>query len=244
MPLIAVQGIRGGVGATSVTVGLAWALHCLGARVLLLDLCAANQLRLHFNMPVGKARGWMNNPAPGSAIGNGAMSYATGLDFIPFGFPTRPPHLDHRPVYAELGAFARQLLIRQQYDWVLLDLPNQDLADPAISHLRVDHTLLVVKPDANCHVRLAQQPADQAPYLLLNKFSPESALQQDLVQLWGWQHPNLCPVRIHTDEAVAESLVYKQPTGEYQPASLAAEEFNTLANWCLLSWQGSPACLA
>lgn len=37
MPLIALQGVRGGTGATSLCAALGWALTALGESVLLID---------------------------------------------------------------------------------------------------------------------------------------------------------------------------------------------------------------
>lgn len=45
MPVIALQGIRGGIGTTSITAALAWALQQLGESVLVIDLSPDNLLR-------------------------------------------------------------------------------------------------------------------------------------------------------------------------------------------------------
>lgn len=58
MPVIALQGLRGGMGTTSVTAALAWALQQLGESVLAIDFTPDNLLRLHFNTPFELARGW------------------------------------------------------------------------------------------------------------------------------------------------------------------------------------------
>lgn len=57
MPVIALQGMRGGIGTTSVTAALAWAFQQLGESVLAIDCSADNLLRLHFNTPFALARG-------------------------------------------------------------------------------------------------------------------------------------------------------------------------------------------
>lgn len=74
MPVIAMQGIRGGVGATSLTAGLSWALEQLGEPVLSIDFSADNLLRFHFNMPAHSTRGWARAELDGDAI-----SAQTGL---------------------------------------------------------------------------------------------------------------------------------------------------------------------
>ncbi len=59
MPIVAIQGLHGGVGATSLTAAIAWALNALGESVLAIDFSPANQLGCYFNTPVDEPRGWM-----------------------------------------------------------------------------------------------------------------------------------------------------------------------------------------
>lgn len=45
MAILGLQGIRGGVGTTSITAALAWALQLLGETVLAIDASPDNMLR-------------------------------------------------------------------------------------------------------------------------------------------------------------------------------------------------------
>ena len=58
MKVIALQGIRGGVGTTAIVAGLAQAAHEQGARVLAVDLCPDNQLGIHLGLPHDDPGGW------------------------------------------------------------------------------------------------------------------------------------------------------------------------------------------
>ncbi|MGH8467320.1 MAG: cellulose synthase operon protein YhjQ/BcsQ, partial [Pseudomonas sp.] len=58
MTVVALSGIRGGTGTTSVVAALGFALHALGQRVLMVDLNPRNLLRLHFNLALASADGW------------------------------------------------------------------------------------------------------------------------------------------------------------------------------------------
>lgn len=98
-----------------------------------------------------------------------------------------------------------------------------------------------MKPDANCHIRLHQQPLPANSHILLNGLRMSSPLQEDLYQVWLQTQRRLLPVVIHRDEAMAESLASKQPLGEYRHDSLAAEELITLASWCLMHYAGHHA---
>lgn len=54
MPQIALQGVRGGVGTTSLCAGLGWALAALGERVLLIDGSPVSQLGVHLICPLSR----------------------------------------------------------------------------------------------------------------------------------------------------------------------------------------------
>lgn len=61
MAVLGLQGVRGGVGTTTITAALAWSLQMLGENVLVVDACPDNLLRLSFNPPSGLGQsdaGW------------------------------------------------------------------------------------------------------------------------------------------------------------------------------------------
>ncbi|CAI1063755.1 cell division protein [Serratia quinivorans] len=239
MPVIALQGLRGGMGATSVTAALAWALQQLGESVLAIDFAPDNQLRLHFNTPFELARGWARAEQDGGEWQQGAMHYCENLDFLPFGRLTAAERLNlqqycrqHPTRWQENLA---QLSASAQYNWILLDLPADDPLLVAQALPLADCVFMLITPDANCQVRLHQQALPEGCRFLINHYFAASQLQQDLHQLWLQTLGGLLPVAIHRDEAMAEALAVKQPLGEYRPESLAADEVMTLANWCLIN---------
>ncbi len=64
MAILGLQGVRGGVGTTSITSALAWALQILGENVLVIDASPDNLLRMSFNVDFvhqggGRVRCWM-----------------------------------------------------------------------------------------------------------------------------------------------------------------------------------------
>ncbi len=121
-----------------------------------------------------------------------------------------------------------------RYRWILVDIPTGFSGFAMETLAAVDSRIVVATPDANCHARLHQQPLAQDAYLLVNGLRVTSHLQDDIYQLWLQSQRNLIPVILHSDEAMAEAMAAKQPVGEYSPDSLIAEEFMTLAGWCLL----------
>ncbi|QUY46894.1 cellulose synthase operon protein YhjQ [Serratia plymuthica] len=234
MPIIALQGLRGGMGASSITAALAWALQELGESVLAIDFAPDNQLRLHFNTPFELARGWARAEQDGGDWQQGAMRYCEKLDFLPFGRLTATERLNLQSP-ARWQDNLVQLAGGGQYHWILLDVPADDgvLARQALA--LADSIFMLIAPDANCQIRLHQQALPEGCHFLINQYFAASQLQQDLHQLWLQTLGGLLPVAIHRDEAMAEALAAKQPLGEYRPESLAADEVLTLANWCLIN---------
>ncbi|HFR4113631.1 TPA: cellulose biosynthesis protein BcsQ [Yersinia enterocolitica] len=239
MPVLALQGVRGGIGTTSVTAALAWALQQLDESVLVIDFSPDNLLRLHFNMSFEQSRGWARAEVDGEGWQQGAMRYTEKLDFLPFGQLTQT---ENEQLSASLQQHPRQwqenlsrLLANASYRWILLDIPAGDSAFTRQALALADQTLILIHADASCHIRLHQQNLPAGCHFLLNQFSASSRLQQDLHQLWLQSLDSLLPIFIHRDEAMAEALAAKQPLGEYSVQSLAAEEVMTLANWCLIN---------
>ena len=56
MIAMSLRGVRGGVGTSSTVAALGHALHALGQKVLLVDMCPENSLGLHFNMDLAPPR--------------------------------------------------------------------------------------------------------------------------------------------------------------------------------------------
>lgn len=256
MAIVALQGLRGGAGTSSVTAGLAWALHQLGERVLVVDFCPSNQLRWHFNGPVSATDGWASaavyaqspDAQDGTIQPSGAPQawrYLDGLDFLPFGELNQDQYQAwlQTPVAAAQSwlHYLKQLNVSEAYDWLLFDMPANTPDCLGDWRALVDGLLVVLTVDANSHIRLNQQGHQLGQQrslptnarLLLNQLAATSQLQQDLQQYWRHHLPAILPFSIHRDEAMAEALAAKQPVGEYSAQSLAADELNVLAGWCL-----------
>jgi cellulose synthase operon protein YhjQ len=229
MPVIALQGIRGGTGVTSVTASLAWALAQAGDKVLTIDFSPANLLRLHFTMPYDSPRGWATAVRAGQGWEQGAMRYNSQLDFLPFG---QLSPIEQAQVYCDWQDNMTKIANTGVYDWVLLDTPVDQPALAAQALSIADHTLTLLHADSQSHVRLHQQPMPAQSHYLVNQFMPGSQLQQDILLLWQQSLPRLLPLILHRDEAMAESLAAKRPVGEIAALSKSCQEIQTLASWC------------
>jgi Mrp family chromosome partitioning ATPase len=63
MPLVCVCSPKGGVGKTTMTANLAYALARAGAKFWLWILMCQNALRLHFGVPLSDSRGYVARAA-------------------------------------------------------------------------------------------------------------------------------------------------------------------------------------
>lgn len=250
MPIIALQGIRGGIGTTSVTAALGWALSQLGEKVLVIDFSPENMLRLHYSMPVATQRGWASAELAGGHWQQGAMSYNSHLDFLPFGqvSPTVRAHIadsstDSLPDIFQPSGWQEPILRLKKsadYQWILCDVPAGESQRTRQVLSLADSVLLLMFADAQCHVRLHQQNLPTQSHFLINQYMPASVLQQDIMALWQQTLTSLVPVQLHRDEAMAESMAGKQPAGQFRPQSKVAQEIMTLANWCLINLRDTP----
>ncbi|EBK2115680.1 cell division protein [Salmonella enterica subsp. enterica serovar Kentucky] len=237
MTILGLQGVRGGVGTTSLTAALAWALQILGENVLVIDASPDNLLRMSFNVDFVHQGGWARSLLDGQDWRDAGLRYTSQLDLLPFGQLTaqeRENPQSWQETLGEIGSAIQALKASGRYSWILLDLPYG--ASPLTGQLvsLCDHTLAIAQVDANCHIRLHQQALPAGAHILINDLRIGSQLQDDLYQVWLQSQRRLLPIVIHRDEAMAECMASKQPLGEYRSDSLAAEEVLTLANWCLL----------
>jgi len=239
MAILGLQGVRGGVGTTSVTAALAWSLQLLGESVLVIDACPDNLLRLSFNDEITRKSGWARAVLDGQDWRDGGLRYTSLIDVLPFGTLTPGERENALSLTEKLAAISDivETLHRQgTWKWILLDLPHGFYPWTQSLLAACQHTLMIVQPDANCHIRLHQQALPVNANILINDLRVGSQLQEDLYQVWLQTQRRLLPVAIHRDEAMAECMAAKQPLGEYRQDALAAEEILTLANWCLLHY--------
>lgn len=214
MITVALQGIRGGVGTTSIVAGLALAARRQGARVLAVDLCPDNQLPLHFGRPHDEVCGWGLLADPTNNWRSAIYCWQPDLDLLAQGGVT--------------GLLSTEWLSAVEgYDLVLLDLPA------GVTPVASTRLLTVVNADANAHTRLYRHSFLPQEQVVVTQFTSRRALQQDLLDLWMEGEVPLLTIRLHRDESMAEAMAAKLPVGDHAPDSLIAHELDALARWCL-----------
>ncbi|ANY90014.1 MULTISPECIES: cellulose biosynthesis protein BcsQ [Pseudomonas] len=230
MTSLALHGLRGGLGRSSVLAALGHALRELGERVLLVDLCPENLLGLHFNLPLAGCDGWACAELDGRPFGEQVYEVFDGLCVMPFG------EVGESAQARLIGALdpglwsARQAQLASHFDWLLFDLPSAG----ALREVEVDVRVLVAEAEMTSHILLERQTAERFDLLLVNRYDPASRLQSDVLMVWRkLYHSRLSLQVVHRDEAFVEALACKAPVGHYAPQSLASRDVQSLAVRCL-----------
>ena len=232
MTTLSLCGVRGGVGTSSLLAAVGYALESLGERVLLIDMCPENMLRLHFSLPSADTGGWARAMLDGDDWHSQAWSLKPALQVLPYGQLTgeESTQIERQLLKDPLLWARRQASLTRDYDWLLFDLPQRLPGHAAIGPCLLP--IHVAQADAACHVLLHQQ-TNRVP-LLINRFDPASQLQRDLLLIWRQAYAaTILPLTVHADEAMCEALAFKQPVGQYAADSLAAQDALSLATWCL-----------
>ena len=234
MIAMSLRGVRGGVGTSSTVAALGHALHALGQKVLLVDMCPENSLGLHFNMDLAPREGWARATLDQQPWHEHAWVVEPGLCVLPYGQlkPSEVFALDALLIEQPKLWTQRKAALANGFDWIIFDLPQRlpgHMSNPPCSL-----AMMVINADAACHVLLQPQLA-QTPLFLVNRFDAASQLQRDLLLIWQQRYAHaLVPVNLHADEAMGEALARSEPAGRYAPASLIALDIISLASWCLL----------
>lgn len=257
MKLIAVSGLKGGVGASSVAANLTCGFHHLDRKVAIIDLDLRNFIRVYFSMIMTEGDGWAVRVNQSEDWALAFYQSPAGVYFLPFGERDRfastrdgsnsyvGSFSDTSSVYKLTESFFSEMLetLAGQFDYVILHLPVVTFSPDHMKllqslHAAIDLHLVVINPDTACYSILNTQgeKVSQLPKLKLlsNKCFSNSEVSSDfsfyMKKVWG---EALVSNPIHFDEALAEATANLQTVGCYSPASLAATEFKMLALWSI-----------
>jgi len=189
--LIAIHSLRGGTGCSSLAVNLGIGLESLWKQpTILLDLTmTAGQVALMLNMTLRRTWADIAHFQPDELdldVMQSVISiHESGLSFVAAPtFPTQAEALTSKTLAAALG------LIKDQYEYVIADLPH-DFSEPALQALdAADIILMVATPDM-ASIRAVKAALDtylQLGYsqekikLLLNATFPHSGLPKDKIE--------------------------------------------------------------
>lgn len=127
MAILGLQGVRGGVGTTSLTAALAWALQILGENVLVIDASPDNLLRMSFNVDFVHQGGWARSLLDGQDWRDAGLRYTSQLDLLPFGQLTaqeRENPQAWQETLGEIGSAIQALKASGRYSWIYWTCPT------------------------------------------------------------------------------------------------------------------------
>jgi len=242
MPLICIASPKGGVGKTTLTAGLAFALQRLGYPVSVIDFDVQNALRLHFAIPLGDPRGYVAH-AEQHDWQRLALQTPNGIRVLPYGAASTAQRLRFEARLAEAPRMLEEAL------GGLLAIPNMVvLADtppgpsPALDALNAiaDIRIAVLLADAASASLLpqieqgffypAQGAGSSVPVLyILNQVDRRRRLSADTTEFMCSRLKTSLLGRAHRDEALAEALASQLSIFAFDPGSASAHELDRIA---------------
>jgi cellulose synthase operon protein YhjQ len=249
MSVIGVISMKGGVGKTSTTANVAYAMAAqLGRdRISVIDLDPQNGLHWHFGVDSENTDGVCEHSLKGLDWANASLPSEFGVNCIPYG----------RVEESEREAF--EILLANDSNWVGeqiqragLDRDGLVLIDtppgPSIYLKQVfacaDLVLIVLLADAGSYATIPAMEAwlaemsitypNTRSVYVINQVDRNESLNRDVAELLQ-QHlgKRLAPTRIHRDEAVGEALAMQQPVLVYDPHGQASHDLVQLATWVI-----------
>lgn len=242
MPVIGIQGIKGGAGATSIVSGLGWALNALGKAVTLIDFSPENILRLHFNHPYDNKAGWAYALFYKSPWERQGFRYCHNLNFLPYGQLNDPSQRNIEEKLSQDDNFCNNLVLKLKKhhpnQWILCDIPSRNSYLSVQGRTACDNLIMVLNTDAQSQAQLTRLKFDSSYMFLINRFLCQSELQNDIEAVWQDRLSNILPVVVHEDQALFESLAQKSPVGLGSKDSMVANQMLSLATWCIANLGG------
>jgi cellulose synthase operon protein YhjQ len=231
MKRVALVGVKGGAGTTTVTANLANALAAGGRRVVVVDLSPGNDLRLHLGMDAHDPAGLAVQVERREPWNEAAFVAASGVHFIPFGAPTQDALTDlcaREPAW--LSARISELDLAAE-DFVLIDCPLSPMALYQAGTAAAEVVLRVFRPDPLFYAALLLHRQSDG-WLIINSFNPSLELDRDMHDLLRAEfRASTSPVTIHRDEHLRRAVAQRESVLDLYPNSQASADFSNLATW-------------
>ena len=241
MAIITVQSLFSGAGATTIVANLSNALLRKDNKVIAVDLCPHNDLRLWYGMPIQQQGGWaksyINNTNDSREC---AFRSDFGAIFFPLGY-----------VYDQFEELTSLIEYNPHrfFSWlsddpetlVIINLPSQSirLYQALIEH--VDLHLCVWQPEPRVYPRMQAfiqatglgSDVPDAFVFLENAVAPQLELNRDISDIINHELSDkvTANVGIMRDQHLVEALATQQSCYEYSVAASANADFSELATW-------------
>lgn len=242
MPLICVCSPKGGVGKTTLTANLAYALARSGSKVLALDFDIQNALRLHFGVPLSDGRGYVAKAAESSDWSQFVLTAGGNIFVLPYGDATE----EQRQLFEERLTHDEHFLIRGlntllSYPGLIIVAdfpPGPSAALKAMSRMADLHLLTLQADTASLsllpHIENNRLTGDvlnkkAGQYFVLNQSDNRRQISRDVTAFMEQKLGNQLLGVIHRDESVLEANASQQSIFDFSPASAAAFDIELIA---------------
>lgn len=246
MSILCIQGMRSGVGASTIAANVSRVLRELNQNVLVFDLNPNNLLRLHFNMDWQNPSGWALNIIKQQSWNNAGFQCEQGVRFLPFGQINYQYYQSLLTDHISENWLVDQLNVLDLPDktWVILNTPSE-LNTLSIQALNLSNIILrVFEPSVDCLSQLINSmqsthinddvSLNKKSFYLLNKLIPDSEIDHEMALIFKNKLSNkIIPANIHFDENVKEAFAHKTTVTLHTPNSPSAKEFRRIAIWLM-----------
>ncbi|WON78078.1 cellulose biosynthesis protein BcsQ [Serratia sp. UGAL515B_01] len=242
MPLVCVCSPKGGVGKTTVTANLAYALARSGSKVLVVDFDPQNALRLHFGVPISDNRGFVAQSETLSDWSQFILKVGPNLFVLPYGEVTEEERLRfddnllNEPMFIQRGLSA---VLKIPGMVVIADMPPgrnaaiqamQVAADMRIMVLLADAASLSLLPGIEQHKYMSQSGDNGVgEYYIVNQSDMRRTLSRDVTHFLEQRLQNRLLGTIHRDECVPEANASQRAIMDISPVSAAAFDLDHIS---------------
>ncbi|WP_115720157.1 cellulose biosynthesis protein BcsQ [Gallaecimonas mangrovi] len=240
MNLVYLTSPKGGVGKTTLTANLAFALQRLGHQVVVMDLDSQNSLRLHLGLPVSERRGVAAQSRLDGDWRNQVLETPTGVGLLPYGSASRAQQESFDALLRQDPDYLAQrlnTLLNQPGCILLADLPSGPSAAlealkriPALS-------LVVMMADGSSAATLPLIESDsflgpearKGAFYIVNQVYIRSRLNRDVTEFFEQRLGASMLGRVHRDEAVPEAQASQRSIFDYAPSSAVIQDLENIA---------------
>lgn len=240
MNLVYLTSPKGGVGRTTLTANLAFALQRLGHQVVVLDLDVQNTLRLHLGLSVSEHRGVVAQAQHNSDWREHIIETPSGVGLLPYGQATRAQREGFNSLLRQEADFLELRLgslLHQPGCITLVDLPSgpssgleavKRMAGLGIVVMMADSCSAATLPLVKQEHYLGEEAAQRALYII-NQVYIRSRLNRDCAEFFEQSLGAALLGRVHRDEAVPEATASMQSIFEYAPSSAVIQDLEDIA---------------
>ena len=151
---------------------------------------------MSFNVDFTHANGWGRALLDDKDWRDAGLRYTSQLDLLPFGQlneTERGNEAAYQRLFSRFITALQSLKESGHYQWILLDLPHGAASLTRQLLAQCDHVLSIANVDANCHIRLHQQPMPANAHILINaskqplgEYRSDSLAAEEILTLANW----------------------------------------------------------